>query len=199
MPDGQAVCRACLDSLEDSQLGNWADRLSTRGSLAGVWSAFWYDENLQDLIHRLKYSGLKKIGPSIAQAAHRALDFEIDWSEFSLIIPVPLHKKRQRKRGFNQSEVIGLELGALTGIQVESDQLVRIVDTVSQVGLDIKGRYNNVAGAFEYKLALDGGGILLVDDLLTTGATAAACAASLKEAGAAKVSVITIATPKNSG
>ena len=187
----------CLDGLDASELGNWVHDITTRGPLAEVWSAFWYGDALQGLIHKLKYTGLKRIGPSLAQAVHRALDAEIDWSEFSLIIPVPLHKKRRRKRGFNQSEVIGEELGRLTGIPVESDQLQRVVNTQSQVGLDVVDRRKNVDGSFVHELAIDGESILLVDDLLTTGATAAACATALRSAGATKVSVITVATPKN--
>ncbi len=193
----QAVCNSCLDNLEDSQLGNWSDRVSTKGPLAAVWSAFWYEEALQDLIRRLKYSGRSKIAPSLAQAVYRALDFEIDWHEYGLLIPVPLHKRRRRKRGFNQASLIGTELSVLTGIPVETELLTRIVNTASQVGLDIEERRNNVHGSFASRAMPGGSSILLVDDLLTTGATAAACATALIEAGAEKVSVITVATPKN--
>ncbi|MFC1481493.1 ComF family protein [Candidatus Neomarinimicrobiota bacterium] len=195
--DKQAICISCLDNLEDSQLGNWSDRVSTKGSLSNVWSAFWYEEALQSLIHRLKYSGRRKIGPSLAQAVYRALDFEINWSEFGLIVPVPLHKRRKRKRGFNQASVIGEELSVLTGVPVNTEILTRIVNTPSQIGLDIEGRRTNVQGSFASRGPIDGGSILLVDDLLTTGATAAACASALIEAGAAEVSIITVATPKN--
>jgi ComF family protein len=195
--DRQVICSSCLDNLEDSQLGNWSDRVSTKGPLTDVWSAFWYGEALQDLIHSLKYSGRKKIGPSLAQAVYRVLDFEINWNDFGMIIPVPLHKRRHRKRGFNQASVIGAELSVLTGIPVDTEMLARIINTPSQVGLDIEGRRKNMQGSFTSQVALDGGSILLVDDLLTTGATAAACASALIEGGAAKVSVITVATPKN--
>jgi len=112
------------------------------------------------------------------------------------IVPVPLHPVRERARGFNQAAVIARTVSVATGLAVDYRSLVRILYSEKhRAGLDAKGRRETVSNAFEVtqQRVIQGENILLVDDVLTTGATANSCAAVLLEAGAGTVSVLTIA------
>jgi ComF family protein len=115
--------------------------------------------------------------------------------EGAVLVPVPLHPRRRRERGYNQSELLARELGARTGLEVAARALVRRVDTPPQAGLSAAGRRRNVAGAFAVRrrTRVAGRVVILLDDVLTTGATALACARILREAGAAEVRLLSVA------
>ena len=112
------------------------------------------------------------------------------------IIPVPLHSKRLKSRGFNQASIIAQALSGLLRLPLDEVSLVRVSGTEKyRAGLDAKGRQDTVAGAFEvlHPRLIEGEDILLVDDVFTTGATVSACAEALIQAGAGNVFVLTIA------
>jgi ComF family protein len=108
------------------------------------------------------------------------------------LIPVPLGSRRFRSRGYNQSERIAAALGALTGLPVRVDWLVRRHETRTQTALTPEARQANVAGAFEAK-GVTGQPCVLVDDVFTTGATLAEAAAALRAGGAARIEAVTFA------
>jgi len=112
-----------------------------------------------------------------------------------LIVPVPLHPRRQRERGFNQSWLLARRVAAAWGITARGDVLTRRVATAPQTALGAEARQANVGGAFRVRRheLVAGRHVLLVDDIMTTGATAGACARALQEAGAATVGVVTVA------
>ena len=116
--------------------------------------------------------------------------FEIENSD--LIIPVPIHKKRLLKRGFNQSVWLGGEISKITNIPFDPFILIRTKDTKSQNGLSNIGRKNNMQGAFKTVKDIKDKNIILIDDVFTTGATVNSCARVLKRVGAKRVDVITL-------
>ncbi|MBI4459916.1 MAG: ComF family protein [Acidobacteria bacterium] len=153
-----------------------------------------YEGTLQALIQRFKYDGLRPLarplGKFLVDAARR-----LNASSWDLILPVPLHRRRQRQRGFNQAALLAAQASKFLGVPVGSRDCVRIRDTRPQTGLRAGERRKNVAGAFHvpHPDRIRALRVLLLDDVLTTGATANACAQALLEAGAQGVWVATLA------
>jgi len=112
-----------------------------------------------------------------------------------LLAFVPLHPTKERERGFNQSELIARQLSLLSGIELSSGLILRQKYTKSQTKLGRKERSENISGAFFTNDSLIGKSVLIVDDVITTGATLNECAKILKQAGCRKVDVIALATP----
>jgi ComF family protein len=108
----------------------------------------------------------------------------------ALLVPVPLHRRRLWSRGFNQSAIVARELSRRTGVPVAVDALRRIRPTPPLKGMGMRQRRRTVAGAFRANAELRGRTVILVDDVLTTGSTANACARVLKRAGAERVDLI---------
>ena len=156
----------------------------------GIRAAVKYDDLSAQVALRLKYGG--KIG--LARViAHQLLRHVPEEKDQLIITPVPLHWTRIWSRSFNQSALIGKQLAALTGIAFVPDLLVRHKRTPSMRGLDPKRRRKAVASAFalhpKYKGTLEGRKIILIDDVLTTGATSDGCVAVLKRGGAKWVQI----------
>lgn len=154
----------------------------------------WYEGTLRSLIHLLKYNGFRPLAkPLGSRIAGLVTDFQP--ISFNLVLPVPLHSKRQRLRGFNQSALLAKQLAKVCGIALGMKDCVRVRDTPPQTGLRAAERRRNVAGAFHVPSppAVNSKRVLLIDDVMTTGATANSCARALLEAGAECVSVLTLA------
>jgi ComF family protein len=143
------------------------------------------------MVHLLKYRGEFARSPWCAEQMWRA--FATDHTFPSIIVPVPLHRSRLKRRGFNQSERIAVEVSKRSGIP-HDPALMRWRATVPQVDLDADQRAQNVHGAFVARRMLTGQDVLLIDDVVTTGATLEACARACVEVGASRVRALTLAT-----
>ena len=145
---------------------------------------------LRTAIHAYKYEGVMDLAIPLAQ---RMMDtFSTSGSYVDAIIPVPIHKERRRQRGYNQAELLAEQIAYRVNVPSMPDILVRYRDTASQVNLSAHERQQNVKDAFFVLKPVQSQRFLLVDDVVTTGATLIACAEALIAAGAAAVTGLTI-------
>jgi ComF family protein len=174
--DAAGICALCRSGLRGF------DRAASFG---------FYEGALRDLIHLFKYSGMRPLSRTLSRLLERALPID---QHFDLIVPVPLHWRRRWNRGFNQAELLAREVATRRGT-VMVNALRRRKATASQMGLTSAARRRNMTAAFQPREGIDLSGkrILLIDDVMTTGATASACALALKKAGAKSVSLLTLA------
>lgn len=155
-----------------------------------AYSFGFFEGELRELIHLFKYGRVQTLARPLGRLLSIALPRE---SSFDVIVPMPLHWRKRWQRGFNQSELLARDLGRRTRIRV-MNALRRVRNTSSQAGLTSAKRRQNVSGAFRArKNSLEGKSVLLVDDVMTTGATAASCARALKVSGARQVTLLTLA------
>ncbi|HZZ36695.1 MAG TPA: ComF family protein [Caulobacteraceae bacterium] len=161
-------------------------------------AACLYDEHSRDLILKLKHADRTDLSGLFARWIARAAADVV--GELDGIVPVPLHRWRLLRRRYNQAAEIARPLARMTGLAYLPGALIRPRATESQAGKSASGRRRNVAAAFAvpaaWKPRVAGRRLLLVDDVLTTGATAEGCARALKRAGAARVDVAVIARVK---
>lgn len=156
-----------------------------------AWSYGAYEGTLRELIQLFKYGKVQTLARPFGEWLSLALPRD---RAFDLVVPMPMHWRRRWNRGFNQAELLAAEIGRRTGIKVKN-VVNRRKATPPQAGLSSAKRRQNVSGAFRVSrpAGVADRRILLVDDVLTIGATAAACARTLKRAGARHVSVLTLA------
>jgi len=148
-----------------------------------------YDGTLRELIHLFKYSRMRGLARPLGDLLMGALPRD---QHFDAVVPVPLHWRKRWQRGFNQSELLGRIIARRRGIPLRKI-LRRSASTRAQAGLSNAQRRENVSGAFRVRRRVPGMRILLIDDVMTTGATVAACGQALKRAGARSVTVLTVA------
>ena len=160
-------------------------------SFDGAYSFGSYEGELRTLIHLFKYGKVQTLAGPLGKLLARALPRE---QTYDLIAPLPLHWFKRWQRGFNQSELLAREISRRIGVPVRKP-IRRVRNTKAQAGLTNAKRRDNVARAFRVKSrqSLDGLRVLLIDDVMTTGATSGACAAALKKAGARHVTLLTLA------
>ncbi len=149
-----------------------------------------YDAVSRDLVLPLKHADRRESVERFARWMRLSAGRHVGAK--TLIVPVPLHWKRLIHRRYNQAALLARALARLVGARFEPDLLLRRKATPSQGGQGARARKRNVTGAFDVIRKLDGQHILLVDDVLTTGATVNACASRLKRSGAGRVDVVTL-------
>ena len=182
---GNLPCARCLTNLPPYS-----------AALAG----FEYRFPIDALIHRFKDARHLAAGLTLthlSHTSHQRVLRSISWPDL-IIVPVPLHPRKQRSRGFNQSALIAEQLSELIPARLDCKVLVRVSDTRDQKTLSLPARKQNLKNSFEVRRNLQGHRILLVDDVITTGATVTEITACLLQWGAADVVVFAIArTPSN--
>ncbi|MGH2489242.1 MAG: ComF family protein [Candidatus Limnocylindria bacterium] len=191
---GTAICSACRASLRPPGLASDAFLASDHSVVVGdalilATAAFAHREAAQRILRRLKYGGGRRLAGLLAELALPALSRLLAVSGPAALVPVPLHRSRQRDRGYNQAELLARELARRTNLTVWP-ALVRRRATQRQHGLDRTTRLRNLSQAMELSTVRPPAAaheampaVLLVDDILTTGATLEACAVILRAAG----------------
>ncbi|MDA3868729.1 MAG: ComF family protein [Gammaproteobacteria bacterium] len=159
-----------------------------------AFSAFSYQQPVIWLIHQLKFNGklvhARLLGELLAECECVA---SMSVSESICILPVPLFRKRQRRRGFNQTIELARALSKKTGWPMELNRAVRVRETSAQTGLDAKARRKNIRGAFAVVETLAHKHVVLIDDVVTTGSTVNELSRVLKKAGVEKITVLSLA------
>ena len=198
--EGNLLCAQCRDGLDKlnppcctvcaqpsaRSLCNWCRRNPL--AIDGIRAPYLMQGPVQEAIRSLKYRGVRAAAPELAQyMTHRRITGD-------LLVPVPLHPRRLRSRGYNQSALLARELGKLTGLAVDERLVFRTRDTPPQVqAASREQRRSNVQDGFRCGDSLSGGSVILVDDVATTGSTLSACAAALNDAEAGSVWGLTVA------
>ena len=198
------LCFTCIDTLPQTQYHTVADNPVAQhfwGRVPLVHAAAYlhiHSQNItQDLLHLLKYKGKKKLGIKAGRLyGYQLLESDSLFKDIDMIVPVPLHPRRERERGYNQCDYFAEGLSQVMGIPYYPHAMRRIKENISQTKKSRYERWENVEGIFELaELALvKDKHILLVDDVVTTGATIESCAGALLQADGVRISVATIAT-----
>lgn len=195
---GSLLCPACADDLpllpaalcpQCSLPTTFGERcgacLHEPPHFDGTYALFRYDFPVDRIVHALKYGHQL----AVAEWLGDTLAARLTGQTFELIVPLPLHAQRLAERGFNQAAEIATHLEKRLKIPVDRYNLQRTRATPAQAELPLKERHRNVRGAFECRCDFSGRHLLLLDDVMTSGATASECARVLKLHGAASVTV----------
>lgn len=186
---GHAGCQRCGLPLAGTEIDTCARCLADPPRLDRIRAAVAYDEIPRTIALRLKYG--RKVALARTMARYMA-HLKGDWSSEALIIPVPLHRWRLWGRGFNQSGLVASQLGKAWGLPIDTRLLRRVKRTKPLKGLNHIQRRKAVSGAFAVvdRDRVKARTVVLIDDVLTSGSTAEACARVLRRAGASRVELI---------
>lgn len=202
MKNENQICLACLNAIPKTNFHLIPDnpiekRFWGKVPIFRATSFFYFQKGsaFQKLLHALKYKGNKEIGERMGQYAAIDLIESDDFRTVDVIIPVPLHPSKYRKRGYNQSEWIGKGLALILNKPQDNSTLQRTKENTTQTKKSVFERYENTQGIFECTdhASLIGKHVLIVDDVLTTGSTLEACIRALLEIKDIKISVFTLA------
>ena len=186
-------CRRCGQPL--SIEGLCGECRTRRRPFAYARAAVRYGPIAREALHAFKFGGRRALAAPLADLLAGLGLRALPGAAPDLLVPVPLHARRERQRGYNQSALLAKRLGRGWGVPVATDALGRALATAPQTDLNAAARRKNVRGAFTVRRPelVVGRHVLLVDDILTTGATVGECARCLTSAGAAAVGVVTVA------
>jgi ComF family protein len=179
------VCPRCRRYLEP---GGQSCPAGHRDLPSLLWASGLFDAYYRKLIHAFKFHGRTDCGEFLADRLATAIAADPRSRDVTCVMPVPLHSARRRERGFNQSRLLAARIAVRIDRPLVEDALHRLRNTATQTQLTVAARRENVAGAFALRPPEPlPESVLLVDDVLTTGATLAACAAVLRDAGVSQI------------
>lgn len=158
-------------------------------------SIAFYQTTLQEAIHLFKFEKKKVFAQHLIQLTKARMPTDCCIAEYDFVLPIPIHKKRLRERGFNQAELLANAIAKMENVPVLTDVLVRHRHTVAQSSLDREARQQNIIGAFEIRnpKIISGKRLLVIDDVFTTGATIREVVSELWTADPAEIDVLTVA------
>ncbi len=159
----------------------------------------FYESALQQAIHLFKFEKRRSLAKPLTQLTMEHFPDDCNIAEYDFILPIPIHKKRLRERGFNQATLLANGIAKSIGVQVVTDALVRHRNTSPQSSLDREARQTNIIGAFELqkKAVVRNKRILVLDDVFTTGATVREAVKVLWNADPVEIDVLTLARTLN--
>lgn len=196
------LCMNCLYEMPKTEFKSFlsnlaADRFFGKIPFEKATAGYHYqkESKVQAALELLKYKGDKELGDCLGGFIGSKLMSEGFFKNIDVIVPVPLHRSKEKKRGYNQSEWIAKGLSRVSGIPFDTANLCRIAENPTQTTKSIWERWENVQGLFSlnYPESLSGKHILLVDDVLTSGSTLTACGQAVLNATEAKVSFFALA------
>ena len=187
--EGRVLCQSCQEKMPRTRYHSWEDNRMAKQfwgkfpmGRATAWFFYSRDSSYVHMIHLFKYNGRKQLAFDIGSMMAEEMLSSGFFDGIDYIIPVPLHKKRYKERGYNQSELLARGVSAITSIPVVCDAVERIRHTETQTHKTMQERMKNMQGVFRAKNVelLEGKHILLMDDVMTTSSTLTACADALK-------------------
>jgi ComF family protein len=201
LPAEEAVSLQCLQNLPHTyyhlapQANQLQEMLDAKLPIRYAAAAFIYDDQtpIRPLIHQLKYKNRPDIGRALGRYYGAMLLGSPLLEEEPLLVPIPLHRRKQRQRGYNQAAKLAEGIAQTTGLPVRQDLVARVRKTESQARMQADSRWKNVAGSFQAADELPKHPIILVDDVITTGATMLAALRALQKAGAQDLRVLGLA------
>lgn len=182
------LCRVCSAPLVSEYASVCGECLKKPPPFSKAIIFGLYKDTLKEAINQFKFLGIKRLGRPLA-----GLLSSVSVPEADCIIPVPMEKSGLLKRGFNQTLLLSMEVSKTCGMPVEREMLYKKRKTSPQVGLPREERLSNLKGAFGVKGNLKGKNVILLDDVMTTGATVSECSKELIRAGAEGVTVLVLA------
>lgn len=201
------ICFFCREELKFTAYEKYEEptdldkRFWGRCRLESTYALLYFEQegSTQQILHQIKYKGKQRLGVEMGNLIGEQLAGHSKYSGIDYLIPVPLHRKKQHLRGFNQSEQIALGISRQTGIPVKTDFLKRVVHAESQTRKGRFMRWDNISESFRAEGKLQHmQHIALVDDVITTGSTLESCIQSIhREFPELKISVISLAVTKS--
>jgi len=199
----QVMCKSCLNKMPRTRYATWIDNRMARQfwgkfpvERAAAWFFYSRESPYAYMIHLFKYSSRKQLAFDIGQLMAREMQQTNFFCGIDCIIPVPLHPKKQRQRGYNQSELLARGVAKAICLPVVCDAVERTLHTETQTHKSAQQRKENMQGAFQAKnnaMQLAGKHVLLIDDVMTTSSTLTACADALRDVPDIKFSFLTVA------
>lgn len=196
------ICTDCRYSLPLTNFHQQPDNIVAQQfwgklNIEAAYALYYFNKGgkVQNLVHHLKYNGMHRIGNVLGEIAGKQLKQNLTFSAVDYVVPVPLHKKRIKERGYNQSAHFAEGIAKALGCQCEINNLVRKVATKTQTHKSRFARFENMKDVFDVVSpeTLAGKHVLLVDDIVTTGSTLEACGMELLKVPGLKLSIATIA------
>lgn len=195
------VCNPCLSKIKHAERERteieFARKFKSEKIIKGFTSLFVFekDKELQDIVHDLKYNGKFSIGIFLGKLLAASVNDKIREWKIDLIVPIPLHHLKRAERGYNQSDFIAKGMKKILHVPVKSRLIKRVRFTETQTTMNLSERKENMKDAFALrsKKLLQNKSVLLIDDVITTGATTSECAKILLEGGAANVYAASVA------
>jgi len=195
------VCNSCLSKIKHTESDRteieFARKFKNEKIIKGFTSLFVFekDKELQDIIHDLKYNGKFSIGIFLGKLLAAAINDKIHEWKIDLIVPIPLHHLKRAERGYNQSDFIAKGIKSVLIIPVKTNLIQRNRFTETQTSMNLVERKENMKDAFTYRRnkILQNKNVLLVDDVITTGATISECGRIILLSGAANVYAASVA------